>query len=171
MGKEYFELLAKYNKESNRKMNDIIKTLSTEEWDKEFPGFYKSIHGLCSHLFMSDYSKLKSLKLIDNFQSLNDDYFNKTYSSKDVLFSNMNEYLIKRPELDDIIIHFINEINDNSLLKTTTFKNHTGITFEKRMDIILLHIFNHGTHHRGMISLYLEMSGKENDYSGLYFYG
>jgi hypothetical protein len=28
----------------------------------------------------------------------------------------------------------------------------------------------HKTHHRGMISLYLEFLGKENDYSNLYPY-
>jgi uncharacterized damage-inducible protein DinB len=28
-------------------------------------------------------------------------------------------------------------------------------------------MFNHQTHHRGMISLYLDMLGKENDFSSL----
>jgi uncharacterized damage-inducible protein DinB len=31
----------------------------------------------------------------------------------------------------------------------------------------LWHIFNHQTHHRGMISLYLDMMGIDNDFSGL----
>jgi uncharacterized damage-inducible protein DinB len=55
MKKKYFELLAKYNRETNGEMNDIIKTLSEEEWNKEFTGFYKSVHKLCSHLFIGDY--------------------------------------------------------------------------------------------------------------------
>ncbi|MCL2722457.1 MAG: hypothetical protein FWD47_14095 [Treponema sp.] len=29
----------------------------------------------------------------------------------------------------------------------------------------ITHVFNHQTHHRGMISLYLEMLGKENSFS------
>jgi uncharacterized damage-inducible protein DinB len=29
-------------------------------------------------------------------------------------------------------------------------------------------VFNHQTHHRGMISLYLDMLGKENDFSNLF---
>jgi uncharacterized damage-inducible protein DinB len=171
MGKEYFELLAKYNKETNGKMNDIIKTLSGEEWDKKFIGFYKSVHELCSHLFICDYLWLNRLKPIDDFKSLTDDYFNKTYNSEEILFSNINEYVTKRMELDDIIINFINEINNDSLIKTTKFKNYKGIIFEKKIDVILIHMFNHNTHHRGMVSLYLGMLGKENDYSGLYFYG
>jgi uncharacterized damage-inducible protein DinB len=36
--------LARYNIKTNEKMNDIIKTLSEEEWNKQFFGCYKSIH-------------------------------------------------------------------------------------------------------------------------------
>jgi uncharacterized damage-inducible protein DinB len=171
MGKEHFELLAKYNKGTNGKMNDIIKTLSEEEWNKEFTGFYKSIHGLCSHIFIADYLKWSGIKTIGNFKSLTDDYFNTTYNYEETLFSNINEYLIKRVELDDIILNFINEITDSDLIKMIKFKNNKGIAFEKSIGVILSHMFNHHTHHRGMISLYLEMLGKENDYSGLYVYG
>ena len=35
------------------------------------------------------------------------------------------------------------------------------------MDGLLIHLFNHQTHHRGMISLYLEMLGKENNYNNI----
>ena len=73
--------------------------------------------------------------------------------------------------MDNIIVDFINEITKTDLEKTVKFVNHKGLTLEKRMDVILIHMFNHDTHHRGMISLYLEALGKENDYSGLYFYG
>ena len=171
MDKKHFELLGKYNKEANEKMNSIIKKLSEEEWNKEFPGFYKSIHGLCSHLFICDFLWLNRLKSIDNYKNLTDEYFNKKYNLEETLFSSINEYLIKRTELDNIIINFVNEITVTDLEKTTKFVNYKGITFEKRMDVILMHMFNHDTHHRGMISLYLEMLGNENDYSGLYFYG
>jgi uncharacterized damage-inducible protein DinB len=170
MGKEHFDLLAKYNKGTNEKMNDIIKTLSEEEWNKEFTGFYKSIHELCSHLFIADCSCLNRLRPIRDFKSLTNEYFNKTYDHGKILFSNINEYLIKRTEMDNIIINFTNEITEADLTKTTKFINYKykGITFEKRLEVILIHMFNHETHHKGMISLYLEMLGKENDYSGLY---
>ena len=32
---------------------------------------------------------------------------------------------------------------------------------------LILHMFNHQTHHRGMIALYLDILGKENDFSSL----
>jgi uncharacterized damage-inducible protein DinB len=33
--------------------------------------------------------------------------------------------------------------------------------------VLLLHVFNHGTHHRGMIAAYLDLLGIENDYSAM----
>lgn len=42
---------ARYNKKVNTQMNDIIKTISEKEWNKEFSSFWKSIHSLCSHIF------------------------------------------------------------------------------------------------------------------------
>jgi uncharacterized damage-inducible protein DinB len=40
-------------------------------------------------------------------------------------------------------------------------------TFEKNVAGVLVHIFNHATHHRGGISVYLDILGKENDYSSV----
>jgi uncharacterized damage-inducible protein DinB len=65
-----FKLLAKYNKETNTKMNSIIKTISLEDWNRNFTGFYKSIHELCSHIYNSDSNCLARFKTVNNFNSL-----------------------------------------------------------------------------------------------------
>jgi uncharacterized damage-inducible protein DinB len=171
MDKYNFELMAKYNKEVNRNMNDIIKNLSEEQWDKQFPGFWKSIHGLCSHIFGGDYRWLNRFKSIVNLQSLPGTFFNKEYGFEEIIFENINEYIKERIEMDNIIIDFVNELTKNDLDKTLKFSNSKGIPSEKSIGVCLMHLFNHETHHRGMISLYLEMLGKENDYSNLYPYG
>ena len=33
--------------------------------------------------------------------------------------------------------------------------------------LLVAHMFNHQTHHRGQISLYLDILGKKNDFSGI----
>jgi uncharacterized damage-inducible protein DinB len=171
MEKDYFELLAAYNKETNKTMNSIIKTLSDEEWNKKFSGFFASIHILCSHLFMSDYAGINRLRPLGTYKSLTAEYFSKTFNAQETLFSSIDEYIQKRAELDAIIVNFTGEITKDDLEKTVKFVNYKGVTFEKRMGVLLIHSFNHDTHHRGMISLYLENLGKENDFSGLYPYG
>jgi len=52
------DLFARNNKRVNGLMNNIIETLSEEEWDKQFPSYWKSIHELCLHIFTADYDWL-----------------------------------------------------------------------------------------------------------------
>ncbi|MDR2480754.1 MAG: DinB family protein [Spirochaetaceae bacterium] len=170
MDKDTFELLVRYNKGANQQMNDIIKILSEEEWNKQFSGYFKSIHELCSHIFIRDYTVLYKFKAVNKFESLSDAYFSKEYNSSEILFKNIDEYLIKRLELDNIFINFIHEITVDDLNKEIIWKNTKDIEIKIKSKIMLLHLFNHETHHRGMISLYLELMGKENDYSRVYTY-
>ena len=67
--------------------------------------------------------------------------------------------------MDQIFIEFVNELKEEDLGKYLKFTNSKGIEMERRMKSLITHVFNHETHHRGMISLYLEMLGKENSYS------
>jgi uncharacterized damage-inducible protein DinB len=160
-----FKLLVKYNKEINQEMNNIIKTLTDEEWNRRFSGYYKSIHELCSHIFIWDYIWLSRLKSAGNFSSLNGSYFNREYNFRELLFENIDEYLAKRPELDDVLINFVNEITADILTKEAKWTDSEGAQCREKVEMILIHVSNHQTHHRGMISLYLESLGKENDYS------
>jgi uncharacterized damage-inducible protein DinB len=162
-----FSLLARYNKEANEKMNGIIKTISKEEWNKTFNGYFKSIHELCSHIYIADYNWVKGFKRLRKFNSLDENYFNKRYSFQETLFLIIDEYISKRVELDNIIINFIKEITVEDISKILEYKNKEGKIFEKRMEGLIIHMFNHETHHRAMISLYLEMLGKENDYNDI----
>jgi uncharacterized damage-inducible protein DinB len=114
---------------------------------------------------------LNALKSIHDFRSLGDEYFNKKYTYQETLFENIAEYLTKREKLDSLFIDFIHEITESDLNKKMKWTSGKGIVFEKKIEVYLLHIFNHETHHRGMISLYLEMLGKANDFSGLYPHG
>ncbi|MDR3167701.1 MAG: DinB family protein [Treponema sp.] len=165
MDKNAFELFVEYNQRVNRQMNDIIKTLSEDEWNKQFPGYFKSIHELCSHIFIWDYTWLYRFKGLNNFKSLCDTYFNKKYDFAETLFKNIDEYLIKRPELDDIFVNFAHEISPDDLDREVKWEDRKGVEASQKFKIMLTHLLTHETHHRGMISLYLELLGKENDYS------
>ena len=172
MEKSVFELLMKYNKETNITMNAIISALSEDEWNKQSGGYFKSIHELCSHIFYADYTWLNRFKSFNIFESLKDEYFNKDYDYKDVLFRDIKEYTDSRTELDAVMANFIKELTTDDLDREMKWNNNrTGDSFQKTIGVCLSHVFNHEAHHRGMISLYLELLGKENDFSNLYVYG
>jgi uncharacterized damage-inducible protein DinB len=169
MDKKTVVLLARYNQTANEKMNAVIKTLTPEEWDRDLGGFFKSVHALCSHLYVCDYILLKQRYFgAREFKLAKDRFFAPDYSHKDVLFPTIEEYLSRRPELDKKIIEFSEELTEEDFSLITRFKDSRGDPKEKNFGGTVLHGFNHETHHRGMISVYLEILGKSNDFSSLH---
>ncbi|MDR0402085.1 MAG: DinB family protein [Treponema sp.] len=167
MASYHLGLLADYNKEANRKMDAVIKTLSGAEWDKTFPGYFKSIHELCSHIYVCDYAWLVRYKGLRDFACLDQQFLSKNYRFDETIFSGRDEYLAMRPELDDKIIAFVNELGPEDPGKQLTYTDSGGVTRTRKMEGLVLHLLNHETHHRAMISLYLEMMGKENDFNSV----
>ena len=166
MQKDTFVLWAKYNKAVNEKMDAVIKTLSPEEWDKNLGGYFKSVRGLCSHLYIGDYNWLKRFSKLREFPVFKEAFFSsEPYSFSEVLFGDMGEYLKKRPVQDDKILAFANELNDGDLSALLKYTDSRGNAYEKIFGGLMMQSFNHDTFHRGMISLYLEMLGRENDFS------
>ena len=165
MQKETIGLFANYNKNVNAIMNDIIKTLSKEEWEKNLGGFFPTVRSLCSHLYIGDYTWLKRFSRIRLFTSLSNTFFEGDYSFKETLFKDAGEYLAKRPELDKRISAFANELQDADMEGILKYIDSHGTPHERNFGKCLLQFLNHETHHRGMISLYLEMLGRENDFS------
>jgi len=161
----HFKLLANYNRVTNELMNTIIKGITEEEWNKEFNGFFKSIHELCSHIYICDFNWLKRFKNLRKFNTLNISIFEKEYKFTETIFENITESVVMRKELDDIIIEYSNELEKEDLGKILQFKDSEGSNIQRKMEPLILHMFNHQTHHRGMISLYLELLGKENSFS------
>jgi len=165
MQKDIFVLFGKYNKTVNQKMNEVIKTLSKEEWDKNLGGFFKSVRGLCSHLYICDFNWLKRFSHLRDFDLFKESFFaREPYSFKEILFADMNEYFTSRPVLDEKIIAFINEVTEKDLDSLLKYKDSEGDTYEKNFGGLVMHSLNHESFHRGMISLYLEMLGRENDF-------
>jgi len=166
MQKDTIVLLAKYNKVVNEKMGALIKTLFPEEWDKDLGGFFKSVRGLCSHLYICDFNWLKRFSQLRDFTVFKEAFFSRApYPFSEVLFEDMNEYLAKRPELDEKISAFAEELTDGDLHALLKYSDSRGNAYEKNFGGLLMQSFNHGTSHRGMISLYLEMLGRDNDFS------
>jgi uncharacterized damage-inducible protein DinB len=160
MQKDTLVLLAKYNKLANEKMDAVIKTLSPQEWDKPLGGFFKSVRGNCSHIYACDFNYLKRFSNLRAFAVFKDAFFGRDpYPHGETLFADMGEYLAKRPELDAQLAAFADELQDEDLGKILKYTTPRGDPVEKNFGGLVMHNFNHDTHHRGMISLYLELLG------------
>jgi len=148
-------------------MNGNIRALSSAQWNQEFAGYFKTIKQLCSHIYIGDYTWMKRFGLFRDFRFIKDPFFDRTLNYGSQPFDDVADYLLKREELDRKMIVFADELAESELERTISFANMKGETVSKNVGGSILHLFNHQTHHRGMISLYLDMMGIENDFSGL----
>jgi uncharacterized damage-inducible protein DinB len=167
MYKDAANLFAKYNKIVNETMDGIIKTLSPQEWDRDLGGYFKSVRGVCSHLYICDFNWLRRFRNYRDFSALKGPFFDKAYSFSELLFEDPGEYLSKRPELDDTIIAFTSELNDSDMEGILKYSDSEGESCECVLGGGVLHFLTHETHHRGVTSLYLELLGRENDFCSL----
>ncbi|MCL2834058.1 MAG: DinB family protein [Treponema sp.] len=168
MKKSLFELYAEYNNMANQKMDAIIKTLAANEWEKDLGGYFKSVRGVCSHIYICDFNWLKRFSKLRDFKVMKQPSMSREpYSFSEVLFENMNEYLEQRPILDEKMTAFAKELGEDDFKAQLKYTDSHGTVYEKNFSGLVIHCFNHETHHRGMISLYLELLGKENDFNSL----
>ncbi len=167
MKKDVVQLLAAYNMKVNQDMNVFLSKLTADQWNHQFGGYYKSISSLANHLYIADFNWLKRFAKLRHFLFLDDPSFTVDFALGSAAFSSIEEYLDKRKRLDHFFLRFAEEVKDDDMEKKLIYKNFKGIEQTKNFGGTILHVFNHQTHHRGMISLYLDSLGIDNDYSNL----
>jgi uncharacterized damage-inducible protein DinB len=161
------KIFAEYNRKANSDMNAIIQNLSANQWNQEFKGFFNSIKSLCNHIYLADFNWLKRFSKLRKFSYIHNSLFNQELHFGSVVFDAIEEYLIKRKALDAQLIEFINEIAQEDLDEYLEYTDSQGKVHRRLFGGLILHCFNHQTHHRGMISIYLENMDINNDYSNL----
>ena len=161
------KLFAEYNRKTNSDMNAIIQKLQADQWDQEFKGYFNSIKSLCNHIYLADFNWLKRFSKLRKFSYIDNPLFNQELSFSSVPFETIEGYLDKRKVLDAQITQFVNEIAREDLDKYLEYTDSHGKVHRRLFGGLVLHCFNHQTHHRGMISIYLENMGISNDYSNL----
>jgi len=159
--------LADYNSITNEKMNEHIKSLSEEQWIKKFGGYFNSIRSVCNHLCITDFNWLKRFSLLRSFDYIKDPFFKNTYSFGSYAITTKEEYYKLREDVDSFIKQFVKEIKEEDLNRRLIYRDSHNDEHDQEFGLVVLHVFNHQTHHRGMVSIYLEEMGIANDYSNI----
>ena len=164
MMKPHFELTAKYNAVMNQKISDSIASLSEEVLWEDKKAFFGSILGTLNHLMVGDLIWLRRFNDHPNcsqsfgaLDSLAD--FPTPTSLTQFLYLNAQNFKKNRQALDQIIIQFIEETVESDYSKTLTYTNTKGGVHHKPFSMLLQHLFNHQTHHRGQVTTLLNQVG------------
>ena len=162
------KFLAEYNKRTNIEMNRFIKSLHNDQWNREFGGYFNSIKSLCNHIYVCDFNWLKRFSNLRQYEYIQNPVFDNENQFGTTVIQEIESYLNNRAELDEIIIRFVHEISQSDLEQVLMYTDSHKVQYRRLFGGLVLHMFNHQTHHRGMISLYLEYLNIENDFSNIY---
>ncbi len=167
--KKVFQSFAKYNGSVSQSIIELVQPLAREKIMMKTKAYYPSIFETLLHNLFGDLNWLKRLAgvfkqskaLSSSIVSLEQSGLRKEFESD---YTKLFQY---RKQVDEVIVEFTNELDETMLNSAIKYKNYKGEDQEQILWKPLLHWFNHQTHHRGQISVLLDMVGVDNDYSSL----
>jgi uncharacterized damage-inducible protein DinB len=168
--KSVFELLGKYNTLTNQDMIKILENVEPIKLKENVGSYYESILGLLNHQLQADIGWLRVLgthvsslaflpPLLERFPS-------ERFAPGKLYWETIDDYKKVRSEIDGIMERVVKSLSLSDYLTQITVEGRRG-KFEYIVWRILLHLFNHETHHRGGVSVLLDQLKVENDYSNL----
>lgn len=137
----HFQLLARYNRGANEILYAAVAKLSDAERKKRRPAFFASIHGTLNHILVGDRIWLGRFE-------------GRTMPSTNldaILYDDFEELRQARIEEDARLTGFAASLDEGYLSGSIAYVNNQGFDVEDPVDVLLAHLFNHQTHHRGQV--------------------
>lgn len=159
----HIALLADYNRWMNRKLYAAAATLDADALAQDRGAFFGSILRTLNHLVVADTIWLKRFAAHPaHSQALHALAEIPSPSALDAVpFRDFVALRLHREWLDTLIIDWAGTAPEGGWSQVLSYGNTRGVLFRKRMDLLILHFFNHQTHHRGQVTTLLSQAGVE----------
>lgn len=142
--------MAEYNRWMNQRIYEVCRGIPDETRKKDLGAFFGSVHHTLDHLVWADEALMVRLgertKKIARYQPPMIDDFTALEA--------------KRTELDDALCTWSKTLDDAELDTPYEFVSVTyGRSRTLPRHVLLMHLFNHQTHHRGQVTTLLSQLG------------
>ncbi len=139
----YVRTMAAYNAELNRRVYGAAATLSETQRREDCGAFWRSIHGTLSHLLWADQmwmSRFDAWEKPDSKLAQSGEFFDGPFE----------DMALARAALDGRLAAWAERVDDEWLSGTLSwFSGATGQEVTRPRALLVTHLFNHQTHHRG----------------------
>ncbi|WP_192736121.1 DinB family protein [Bradyrhizobium sp. OAE829] len=139
MTKSIFQQLAAYNRWANARLYAAALELSDEAYRLHIGVFFSSVHGTLNHLLLTDRIWLKRITGEGEHPSRLDA----------ILYEDRLELARARMAEDERLIAVVDRYDEAALASLQSYRTTSGMPHSQAVADILLHLFNHQTHHRG----------------------
>ena len=134
-----FRKLARNNRLANFRLHHACLQLSQEEFVASRVSFFPTIRATLNHIYTVDRFYIDAVK---------GGTLGLAAFAKEEPFETMAELRRAQAELDEVLIAFVDGLEEDGLAATVNIHRGTRIQ-QDRCDDILSHLFQHQTHHRG----------------------
>jgi uncharacterized damage-inducible protein DinB len=138
--KTYFESLARYNRWANRRVYAALAELGADEIAAPRTGFFPSLLKTLNHLIVTDRIWLSRLTATPDAGAR---------ALDQIVAADFADLTAQRAALDERIIGFVGDLAPARLGEILIYKTMAGAPYETPVNMVLAHMFNHQTHHRG----------------------
>ncbi|NWK78870.1 DinB family protein [Aquitalea sp. LB_tupeE] len=160
---EQLALQARYNQWMNDKLYQAAARLPAAVLQQDNGAFFGSLFGTLNHIVVGDTLWLQRFaRHPAAFAALQPVLEIPRPASLDgLLFDQLAELAARRQLLDEVIIQLCSALEDSDLDQPLAYHNTRGIAQCKNFHALLLHFFNHQTHHRGQATTLLSQLGED----------
>ena len=139
MAIENFRQLADYNHWANLRIYGAALEMPEEQYRRPTGVFFGSLHGTLNHLLLTDRIWLKRLTGAGEHPDRLDA----------ILLDDREELLRARIAEDARLKDVVGSYSEADMTRAVSYRTTSGIPYSQKLQSILLHLFNHQTHHRG----------------------
>ena len=148
--KELLKQFATYNIWANQKIFDVILSLPEEEQKQEVPSSFKSLYITVLHMWDAESTWWQRMKLHERIIIPSENFKG---SMQDVI----NGLLQQNRQWQE----WVNNATEAALEHVFQYQTTKKELFKQPIYQMLLHVFNHGTYHRGQLVNILRQLGIE----------
>lgn len=160
--KDSLILMARYNHWMNGKVIDTVAGLSEADLWVDRGAFFKSVMGTLNHICVGDLLWLNRVRTLPEAALLSAlDDMPRPEGLTQTLYPSVAEYSEARQKIDHLFIAFITALNPATLDAPFDYHDSRGLPHRKTLGLVLTHVFNHQTHHRGQVTTLLTQMGHD----------
>ena len=150
IGPEYCQLMARYNRWMNERVYALVAELPDSERRRDRGAFFGSIHGTLNHLLWGDRMWLgRFVGPACTYPAFGAD-----------MIAEFDDLRRGRETTDDAMLEWAGSVRPEWLASVLEYTSKVdGRTRRLSAAIASVHMFNHGTHHRGQLTTLLKQAG------------
>ncbi|KAA5803753.1 damage-inducible protein DinB [Alkalicaulis satelles] len=146
---DHFKRFAAYNAWANARLYDAATALKDTERKKDVRAYFRSLHGTLGHILTADRIWLHRLTGEGPLPARLDEE----------PYAQFPELRAAREAEDQRLIAYVGSLDAAALERVLEYGNTRGEAKSLAVKVILAHVFNHQTHHRGQATHILRQLG------------